>query len=152
MPTVATTAWIDAPLERVYEIAKDNRSFPEYMKDVKSLVVVEDAGDRVVSDWVGVIPSFLVKVRWRQEDVWDDATHSCKFRQIEGDYDKLEGEWRFHEENGGTRFDSALEYEYHVPTLGPLVKKVIYGIVVKNMENVLGAIKNRAESLAADRE
>lgn len=147
MPTVESTVWIAAPLETVYEIAKDNRSFPEYMKDVKSLTIVEEDGGRVVSDWVGVIPSFLVKVRWRQEDLWDDSSHICRFRQVKGDYDKMEGEWRFREENGGTRFDSTLEYEYHVPTLGPLVKKVIYGIVVKNMENALGAIKKRAESM-----
>ncbi|HVL39027.1 MAG TPA: SRPBCC family protein [Fimbriimonadaceae bacterium] len=146
MPTVETTVWIDAPLERVYEIAKDNRSFPEYMKDVKSLTVVEDEGNRVVSDYVGVVPNFMLKVRWRQEDVWEDEAHTCSFRQLQGDYDKMEGWWKFQEENGGTRFDSFLEYEYNVPTLGPLVKKVIHGIVQKNLENILQAIKQRAEA------
>jgi uncharacterized membrane protein len=146
MPTVETTVWIDAPLERVYEIAKDNRSFPEYMKDVKSLTVVEDEGNRVVSDYVGVVPNFMLKVRWRQEDVWEDEAHTCSFRQLQGDYDKMEGWWKFQEEKGGTRFDSFLEYEYNVPTLGPLVKKVIHGIVQKNLENILQAIKQRAEA------
>lgn len=146
MPQVESTVWIDAPLDRVYGIAKDNRSFPEFMKDVKSLTVVESEGPRVVSDWVGEIPGFLIKVRWRQEDVWDDVAHSCRFRQVSGDYDKLEGTWTFLEENGGTRFNSDLEYEYNVPTLGPLVKKLIHGIVIKNMDGILGAIKQRAES------
>lgn len=146
MPQVESTVWINAPLDRVYGIAKDNRSFPEFMKDVKSLTVVESEGPRVVSDWVGEIPGFLIKVRWRQEDVWDDIAHSCRFRQVSGDYDKLEGTWTFLEENGGTRFNSDLEYEYNVPTLGPLVKKLIHGIVIKNMDGILGAIKQRAES------
>lgn len=146
MPTVETTIWIDASLERTYEIAKDNRSFPEFMKDVKSLEIVEEDGPRIVSDWVGIVPNFMVKVRWRQEDVWDDMAHTCTFRQIEGDYDKMEGTWRFAPEDGGTRFASRLEYEYTVPTLGPLVKKVIHGIVTKNLENVLAAIKQRAEA------
>ena len=146
MPTVETTIWIEAPLEKVYEIAKDNRSFPEFMKDVKSLEIVEEDGNRVVSDWVGIVPTFGLKVRWRQEDVWDDAAHVCTFRQVKGDYDKMEGDWRFVAADGGTRFDSRVEYEYHVPTLGPLVKKVIHGIVVKNLENVLKAIKERSEA------
>lgn len=146
MPTVETTVWIDSPLENVYAIAKDNRSFPEFMKDVKSLTVVEEEGPRVVSDYVGLVSAFGLKVRWRQEDIWEDSAHSCKFRQVSGDYDKLEGEWRFAEENNGTRFDSTLEYEYVVPTLGPLVKKVIHGLVIKNMENLLQAIKERAEA------
>ena len=145
MPTVETTTWIEAPIEKVYEIAKDNRRFPEFMDDVKSLTIVEESGSRVVSDWVGIIPTFGMKVRWRQEDNWDDAGHICKFRQVEGDYDALDGEWRFREENGGTRFDSVLNYEYVVPGLGPLVKKVVHNIVTKNMDGVLGAIKRRAE-------
>lgn len=145
MPTVETTTWVNAPLDTVYAISKDNRSFPEFMKEVKSLTVVEEEGNLVVSDYVGLVPTFGLRVRWRQEDLWDDASHSCKFRQLQGDYDKLEGEWHFLEENGGTRFNSFLDYEYVVPTLGPLVKKVIHGLVTKNMENLLAAIKARAE-------
>ncbi len=145
MPTVESTVFINAPLERVYEISKDNRSFPEFMKDVKSLTVIEEDGPRVVSEYVGLIPQFMLKVRWTQEDLWDDVTHVCTFRQVKGDYDKLEGTWSFKEENGGTRFDSFLEYEYNVPTLGPLVKKVVHSIVVKNVENILEAIKAKSE-------
>lgn len=146
MPTVETTVWVNAPLQKVYEISKDNESFPEYMKDVKSLTVIEREGGRVVSDFVGLVPQFMLKVRWRQEDVWDDAAYTCLFKQLQGDYDRLEGKWEFLEENGGTRFNSVVDYEYEVPTLGPLVKKVIYGIVVKNMESMLNAIKERAEA------
>lgn len=145
MPTVDTTVWINAPLERVYAIARDNRSFPEFMDDVESLSVVEEQGPRVVSDYVGVVRTFGLKVRWQQEDVWDDDAKRCEFRQIKGDYDRLSGYWAFAEENGGTRFDSHLDYDYRVPGLGPLVGKVIHALVTKNMEGILGAIKRRAE-------
>ena len=146
MPTVETSVWIKAPLAQVYAIAKDNRSFPEFKKDVKSLDIVEEDGPRIVSDWVGVIPQVMLKVRWQQEDVWDDDAHRCVFRQIKGDYDMMEGYWQFSDENGGTRFDSVVEYVYNVPTLGPLVKKVIHGIVTKNLQNLQDAIKARAEA------
>lgn len=146
MPTVETTVWINAPLEKVYEIAKDSRSFPDFMKDVKSVTPVETEGNRFVSDWVGLIPQFMLKVRWRQEDVWDDEARRCDFHQISGDYDRLAGTWKFAEEKGGTKFGQSLDYEYNVPTLGPLVKKVIHSIVVKNLNNINEAIKARAES------
>lgn len=146
MPRVESTTWIQAPLERVYAIAKDNRSFPEFMEDVQSLEVVEEEGARVVSDYVGVVSTFGLKVRWRQEDIWDDEAHTCAFRQLKGDYDQLEGIWRFTEENAGTRFESVLDYEYKVPGLGPLVAKVVHNIVVKNVDGILAAIKQRAES------
>jgi uncharacterized membrane protein len=144
MPTVETTVWIDAPLERVYAIAKDSERYPEYMKEVLSVTPVERDRARLVADWVGVIPTFGLKVRWRQEDVWDDVNHTSHFRQLSGDYDRLEGDWKFRDENGGTRFDQRLDYEYNVPTLGPLVKKVIHSIVVKNLEAINAAFKNQA--------
>ena len=149
MPTVNVSVWINAPVERVYAIAKDNASFPEYMKDVQSLTKVEKEGNRVVSDWVGLIPTFGIKVRWRQEDLWDDATRTCHFKQLSGDYDKLGGTWTFTEENGGCRFDTFLDYEYNVPTLGPLVKKIIFNLVVKNLEGINEAFKARAEAGSA---
>lgn len=146
MPTVETTVWINAPLDKVYAIAKDSERYPEFMKEVQSLTIVERESGRVVSDWVGIIPTFGLKVRWRQQEEWDDATHASRFHQVSGDYDKLEGTWKFREENGGTRFDQFLEYEYNVPTLGPLVKKVIFNIVKNNLESVNAGFKQRAEA------
>ncbi len=145
MPTLETTVWINAPLDKVYRIARDSKSYPDYMKDVKSVTAVEEETNRFVADWVGVVPTFGLKIRWRQEELWDDSIHSSSFRQVSGDYDKLEGSWAFKEEKGGTRFDQKLEYEYNVPTLGPLVKKVIHNIVIKNLENINEAFKLRAE-------
>lgn len=145
MPKVESSVHIDAPLSKVYAVARDNRSFPEFMEDVKSLAVIEEDGPRVVSDYVGVVPAFGLKVRWRQEDIWDDEAKTCVFRQLSGDYDHLAGVWKFTEHDGGTLFVSDLDYEYIVPGLGPLVKKVVHNIVVKNMDGILKAIKSRAE-------
>ncbi|CAN5665054.1 aromatase/cyclase [soil metagenome] len=145
MPTVETTCFIAAPLEKVYALAKDSERYPEYMKEVQSVTPVEREGSRFVADWVGIIPTFGLKVRWRQEDVWDDATHSSSFRQVTGDYERLDGKWSFAEENGGTRFNQHLDYEYNVPTLGPLVKKVIHSVVVKNLESINAAFKEQSE-------
>ncbi len=146
MPTVETTTWINAPIEIVYEIAKDNRSFPEFMKDLDSLTVVSEEGNVIVSDYVGVVSAFNLKVKWQQEDVWDDTAKTCTFRQIKGDYDSMSGLWSFREENGGTRFESTMDYEYSVPGLGPMVGKVIFGLVKKNVQDILDAIRDRAES------
>jgi ribosome-associated toxin RatA of RatAB toxin-antitoxin module len=145
MPQVETSTWIEAPLDKVYAIAQDTDSYPEFIRDVHSVKVVERSGNRLVVDYVGIVPTFNLKIRWRQEETWDDATHSSRFQQIEGDYDKMSGSWSFSEENGGVRFHQNLDYEYNVPTIGPLIKKVIQGLVVKNLENIGQAIKDRAE-------
>jgi ribosome-associated toxin RatA of RatAB toxin-antitoxin module len=150
MPTVETSVWIAAPLDVVYAIAKDSERYPEYMKEVQSVTPVEREGGRFVADWVGIVPTFGLKVRWRQEEIWDDAAHQSAFRQLSGDYDRLEGTWTFAEENGGTRFDQKLDYEYNVPTLGPLVKKVIHSIVVKNLEAINAAFTQKATEAATN--
>ncbi|MBS1716707.1 MAG: SRPBCC family protein [Armatimonadetes bacterium] len=149
MPSVDVSILINAPVETVYAIAKDSRSFPDFMKDVQSVTPIEEDGNRFVAEWVGLIPQFMLKVRWTQEDLWNDAEHSCHFRQLKGDYDKLEGTWHFTAQDGGTMFVTHLDYEYNVPTLGALVKKVIHTIVVKNLDGINQAIKNRAESQVA---
>jgi ribosome-associated toxin RatA of RatAB toxin-antitoxin module len=146
MPNVETTIWINAPLDRVYAIAKDSERYPEYMKAVESLTIVERDGTRVVADWVGLITQFNLKVRWTQEEIWDDSTTQSKFKQLKGDYDKMEGGWVFKEENGGTRFDQYLDYEYNVPTLGPLVKKLVLHLVKSQLEAAGEAIKKQAET------
>ena len=74
MPDVDTSVWINAPVDRVYQIAQDNLSFPGFMEDVQSVVLVEREGNRVVSDWVGIVSAFGLKVRWRQQD---DADFRC---------------------------------------------------------------------------
>jgi ribosome-associated toxin RatA of RatAB toxin-antitoxin module len=146
MPTVENTVLVDAPLALVYEIAKDNRSFPEFMKDVQSLTVVEESGNRVVSDYVATVSAFNLKVRWTQEDVWDDQKYVCTFRQLKGDYDELEGHWHFTEEGGRVKFASFVRYDYRVPGLGPLVGRVVHSLVAKNLQGILDAIRDRAEA------
>jgi len=150
MPTVETSVWIAAPLDVVYAIAKDSERYPEYMKEVQSVTPVEREGGRFVADWIGIVPTFGLKVRWRQEEIWDDAARQSAFRQLSGDYDRLEGTWTFAEENGGTQFDQKLDYEYNVPTLGPLVKKVIHSIVVKNLEAINAAFTQKATEAATN--
>lgn len=147
MPIVETTCTINAPRELVYAIAKDSERYPEYMKEVKSVTPVEREGNRVVADWVGIIPTFGLKVRWRQEEQWDDAAFASSFRQLEGDYDRLDGKWSFEEVDGQTVFRQYLDYEYNVPTLGPLVKKVIHTIVVNNLNAINAAFQARAAEL-----
>lgn len=149
MPSIDSQTLIHAPLDVVYAIAKDNRAFPDFMEDVKSLTVVQDDGKRVVSDWVGVISAFNLKVRWTQEDVWNDSTHRCEFNQLKGDYDSMTGFWQFSaapENPEWTKFESHVDYEYNVPGLGALVKKVVHNLATKNVDGLLAAIRTRAES------
>jgi len=138
---------IDGPIGRVYELAKDIESFPEFMPDLKSVKVVErsDDGRQVVSEWVGIVKEFKTTVKWTQEDIWNDDAHTCTFSLVKGDYSKYSGNWKFVDLGGKTRFDSEIEVEYDVPLIGALIKGIIAKKMKENVDNMLAAIKQKVE-------
>ncbi len=147
MPIVECKVQVNAPVEKVVEIARDVEKYPEFMPDVKSLTLLSKSedGSKVQTQWVGKIAQFGLTVKWSQEENWDFQNNKVEFSQIEGDYDKMNGWWKFTPNNSGTEFTSLLDYEYNVPLLGALVQKVVKHIVTLNVESAMNAIKKRAE-------
>ncbi|MFP4248602.1 MAG: type II toxin-antitoxin system RatA family toxin [Armatimonadota bacterium] len=145
MATVESIIVIAAPVEEVYAIAKDVERFPQFMDDVQDVEILEEEGPRRVSHWVGLIEEFNRTLEWTEEDYWDDENHSCRFEMIEGDFTEYSGIWTFEEDEGGTLVKLAVDYEYAVPLIGPLIKKLLHRKVQQNCDNMLSAIKEQAE-------
>lgn len=147
MPRIEQSLTIDAPVDRVYAIARDVEKFPTYMEDLESLTVLERSpdGNRTVTEWVGLVRQFKMKLKWTQEDVWDPATHRDDFKALKGDVDELSGYWQFTDEDGKTRFDSLVDYEVNVPLVGALVKQLIRKLMEQNLDAQMRAIKAEAE-------
>ena len=149
MPHIENSATIHAPLDTVFALARDVESFPRFMPDVESVVVTERSEDglRTVTDWVGVASDFKLKVRWTEEDVWDEGEHTCRFHQTKGDYTAYGGLWTFTAgENGATVFQSEIDYELDIPLIGALLKAVVARLMRDNTQRILDAIKARAET------
>lgn len=148
MPHLENEVLVDASLERVYTLAKDVESFSTFMPDVESVHVIERSpdGQRTVTDWVGVASDFKLKIRWTEEDLWDDAAHTCRFTQVKGDYQAYSGVWTFTSEaDGKTRFASAIDYDLDIPLIGALLKSLVARLMRDNTQKILEAIKTRAE-------
>ncbi len=145
MATVESMIVIAAPVETVYAIAKDVERFPEFMDDVQDVEILGEDGQRRVSHWVGLIEEFNRTLEWTEEDYWHDEEHSCRFEMLEGDFTEYSGIWTFEEEEGGTLVKLVVDYEYAVPLIGPLIKKLLHRKVQQNCDNMLSAIKKQAE-------
>lgn len=143
MAQVAAEAFIHAPLDAVYRLAKDVEAFPSFMPDVESVKVLQRDGSRTVTEWVGVVQGR--KVRWVEEDDWDDARHLCTFRQREGDFTKYEGRWAFADAGGSTQTTLAVDFELELPLAGALLSNLLKVLVRKNLVSMLGAMKTRLE-------
>jgi ribosome-associated toxin RatA of RatAB toxin-antitoxin module len=151
MPRIEQSLQINAPIARVYRVARDVEAFPEFMDDLQSLTVRERSpdGTRTVTDWVGLIHEFKMTVKWTQEDLWSDAAYRDDFRMLQGDMDSMAGYWQFTAEGDRqTRFDSVVEYEFNVPLIGPMVKSLIKKKMMDNLQSTMDAIKRRAEESA----
>ena len=144
MPEVHSEITISAPPERVYQLARDVESFPEFLPNVQSVTVRERVGERTVSEWVGLVPEFRRTIRWIEEDVWDDQAWQCRFRSLSGDWDRYQGKWTFAPEGGGTRVTLDISYEYDVPLIGPLIRKLLHKLVARNADETLEGLRRRA--------
>jgi ribosome-associated toxin RatA of RatAB toxin-antitoxin module len=145
MPTVESQVSVAAPVERVYEIARDIERFPEFMADVVEVEILEQTPERQVSRWVGLIKELNRKINWTEEDFWDEESRSCEFRMLEGDYTSYGGSWKFEPEGDGCLVTLVVEFEYQVPLVGALIKNLLKRKMQENCDSMLAALKAEAE-------
>ena len=143
MPYVETTIAIAAPARVVYELAKDQERFPQFMPDVETVKVLERHADRVISRWKTLVEE--APIEWTEEDRFDDAALRIDYHLLEGDLDTFEGAWTFEERDGVTNVVLGVEYDFGVPTLAELIGPTLHKKVQENSEMMLAALKIEAE-------
>ncbi|TBH20099.1 type II toxin-antitoxin system RatA family toxin [Thermus thermamylovorans] len=144
MPEVRAERFIPAPPEKVYALAKDLEGLKPYLKEVESLKVLSQEGSRTRSEWVAV--AMGKKVRWLEEEEWDDRGLRNRFFSPEGDFDRYEGEWVFLPEGEGTRVVLTLAYELTIPIFGGLLQKLVQRLMQENVESLLKGLEERVQA------
>jgi coenzyme Q-binding protein COQ10 len=148
MPYVECRIVIDAPARRVYELAKDQERFPQFMPDVEKVTILERRTNGVISRWKTLVEE--APIEWTEEDRFDDAGLRIDYRLLEGDLDKFEGAWTFEHSEGATEVVLGVEYDFGVPTLAELIGPTLEKKVRENAEMMLAALKRQAESEASE--
>jgi len=138
MPLVAVETVVAGPPERAYALAKDMEAYPRFMKDVVYLKVLERTGDSQISEWHGRLQGRIL--RWKEQDVFDDAAHTITYHQTEGDLRKFEGQWRFEPVPGGTRVHLTCDFDLGIPMLAALLDPVARLVVRRNCQDMLTGI------------
>ena len=143
MPYVETSIDISAPARAVYELAKEQERFPQFMPDVESVVVVERHPDRVLARWKTLVEG--APIEWLEEDRFLDDALRIEYALLEGDLDRFEGAWSFAEREGVTHVVLGVDYDFGVPTLAELIGPTLHKKVKENSEMMLAALKSEAE-------
>jgi coenzyme Q-binding protein COQ10 len=146
MPYVETSISIAAPARVVYELAKDQERFPEFMPDVETVKLIEQNSERAISRWKTLVEE--APIEWTEEDRFDDDALRIDYKLIEGDLDKFEGAWTFEERDGMTHVNLGVDFDFGVPTLAELIGPTLLRKVRENSEMMLAALKSEAEKRA----
>jgi len=147
VPFVQCAIDVAAPARAVYELAKEQERFPEFMPDVEIVVVLERHPDRTITRWKTLVEE--APIEWTEEDRFDDGALRIDYALIEGDLDKFEGTWTFDERDGVTHVVLGVEYDFGVPTLAELIGPTLQKKVRENSEMMLAALKSEAETRTA---
>ena len=145
MPTVTSEITIAAPVERVYDIARDIERFPQFMEDVDEVEILERTEERQVSRWAAAVKEFNRQIKWTEEDFWNAEERSCEFNMLEGDFSEYSGTWSFVPEGEGTKATLVVNYAYNVPLIGALIQSILHKKTQQNCDAMLAAIKAEAE-------
>jgi ribosome-associated toxin RatA of RatAB toxin-antitoxin module len=144
MPYVETSIVIAAPARVVYELAKEQERFPEFMPDVETVTVLERHPDRILTRWKTLVEE--APIEWIEEDRFNDEEQRIDYKLLEGDLDKFEGSWTFSENGHETHVVLGVDYDFGVPTLAELIGPTLERKVRENSDMMLNALKREAEA------
>ncbi len=141
----SATAEIEAPIERVYEVAADVERSPEWQPEIKDAEVVERDGDgrQVLVD---VATDARVRTLHSRLRFSYDEPRGLTWHQEEGDLKSVEGSWAFEElGDGRTRATYSMTVD-----LGRMLGMVIRGPLVgllraQLVESMPGKLKGYVE-------
>jgi ribosome-associated toxin RatA of RatAB toxin-antitoxin module len=149
VPYLESAIEVDAPARAVYELAKQQERFPEFMPDVESVTVLEREPSRLVTRWKTLVED--APIEWTEVDRFDDAALRVDYRLIDGDLERFEGSWTFESRGGRTHVLLTVDYDFGVPTLAELIGPTLQKKVEENSRMMLAALKREAEASSAAR-
>jgi len=151
MGIVKAQVVVDAPREKVFEMARRVEDYPAFMPDVEDVSVLErdDKSGVAKVKWVAKVEvgSISKKVRWVEEEHWNPKELKGDFKQIEGDYKFYDGNWSFGTTvDGKTALTLEVDFDLGLPLVGALINRLLDKLMLTNIQGMLNAIKKRVES------
>ncbi len=91
MPYVETKTTIKGDGAKIYDIIKDMAAYPNFMKDLVSVEILERGEDYTISHWVSNVDGR--KIVWTERDTFYPQDLKITYEQTKGDLKHMEGQW-----------------------------------------------------------
>ena len=140
MADVRHTEIFDCKPEQFFKLIQDYENYSEFLKDVKSCKVVEDAGERKKVEFnISIVKNF----KYTSEHI-ERFPQEMSWKFLEGDlFKSMSGHWRLQEEGGKTKAEYYVEASF-----GLLVPKaMIKSVLSANLPAMMKAYHQRVEEL-----
>ena len=131
------------PREVFREILKIN-DFVTFMPNVKKSEIIERKGLTVKTRWSIEIDG--IPISWIEEEVVDPLRLTIRFRALEGDFEKFDGEWVLKPDPKGTRIEIGLRAGLGIPLIERLVSKTLKEKIEKNFVMMIESLNNKIVS------
>lgn len=143
MPYVETKTVIRGDGRKIYDIISDMAAYPNFMKDLVSVEILERGENTTVSHWVSNVDGR--RIVWTERDTFYPDELKITYAQTEGDLKKMEGQWRIVPCEGGCEVTLAVDFEFGIPMIAGLLNPILKKKVRENSENMLNSVKEQIE-------
>jgi ribosome-associated toxin RatA of RatAB toxin-antitoxin module len=147
VPEVKIDITIQAPVDRVWATVAEIERYQESMETVRSVKILEQHGEHHRrAAWSVLLKGSVLQ--WEEEEELDPENRLVAFKQIRGDLEYFDGQWRL-EELGPekTRVIFEVSFEIGIPMLAEMLNPVAQRSLQENCTEMLRGIE-RAVSVA----
>ena len=125
----------DVDADDAYDLLSAFEQWPDWSPVIKSVRIKAARGKTIETVWsVAFLEGTL---NWTEEDVFDPAHRTCRFRQTEGDADHFCGHWSLTPFGTGCRFRFSVEFDLGLPSLSDILEPIAEEELRDNLHSVL---------------
>ena len=140
MPAHSETQTSPYTPQQIFDLVADVEKYPEFLPWCRAARVF----DRKEGEFMGeLIISFAHMTERYTSRVRFSAPQAIDVEMVKGPFTHLVNRWRFTAEEGGTRIDFFLDFEFR----SKILEKLIGGMFAKATAKMMGAFKARADAL-----
>lgn len=143
MPCVETKTTIKGKGEQIYRIIADMAAYPDFMKDLVSVEILERGADYTLSHWVSNVDGR--RIVWTERDSFYPEQLRITYAQTDGDLKRMEGAWQITPQGEDCEVALVVDFEFGIPMIAGLLNPILKKKVRENCENMLTSIKEQIE-------
>lgn len=123
---------------QVYEMLTNMEAYPQYMKNIDRVTVIDRQADRTKTQWEAVLDG--KKIVWTEDDVFDRSARTISYRLLEGDLSDMSGSWQVRETEAGSEVAISVSFSFGIPMMAMFVEPILKRKLEENCKMLLAGI------------